>query len=253
MLDDVAARLRAAGCVWAEDEAALLVAEAPSAAELDGLVARRCAGEPLERVLGWTELLGVRVPVPASTFVPRRRSEPLLSAALDLIPGGSRSVVVDVGCGSGALGLVVRTLRPDVVLHATESDPHAAAAAAEVLGPGVVHLGDLVDPLPAALLGHVDVVVANLPYVPASRLATLPREARDHDPLLSLDGGDDGLRLHRRLAARIVPWLAAGGAVLAEVSPGQADACAAAYSAHGLTTAYAVDDDHGCAVVTARA
>ncbi len=129
MLDDVVARLRAAGCVWADDEAALLVAQAPDPDALDSLVARRCGGEPLERVLGWAELLGVRVPVSPASFVPRRRSEPLLRAALALIPSGARRTVVDVGCGSGALGLVVRTLRASVVLHATEVDTAAAAAA----------------------------------------------------------------------------------------------------------------------------
>lgn len=252
MLDDVVARLRAAGCVWADDEAALLVAQAPDPDALDSLVARRCGGEPLERVLGWAELLGVRVPVSPASFVPRRRSEPLLRAALALIPSGARRTVVDVGCGSGALGLVVHTLRPDVVLHGTEVDTAAAAAASQLLGTGIVHVGDLLDPLPASLLGQIDVVLANLPYVPTARIATLPREARDHDPRISLDGGDDGLRLHRRLAARVSPWLGDGGTVLAEVSPGQAPACAAAYAAQGLRATAHTDDDHDVAVVTAR-
>ena len=100
---DVVARLRAAGCVWAEDEAALLEDAAASADELDRLVARRVAGEPLELVLGWVEFLGRRLVVAPDVFVPRRRTELLARTALahlDGPPGGvAPSVVVEICCG----------------------------------------------------------------------------------------------------------------------------------------------------------
>ena len=108
---DVVARLRAAGCVYAEDEAALL-REAASGPALDRLVARRVAGEPLEQVLGWASFGGLRVGVVPGVFVPRRRTELLArEAAAVTTPGG---VVVDLCCGCGAVGLSVATAVPGV-------------------------------------------------------------------------------------------------------------------------------------------
>ncbi|WP_324274145.1 hypothetical protein [Blastococcus brunescens] len=95
----VVGRLRAAGCVFAEDEARLLVAEAGSRARLAELVRRRVAGEPLEHLLGWAEFGGLRVAVEPGVFVPRRRSELLVTEAAVLAPGSA--VVVDLCCGSG--------------------------------------------------------------------------------------------------------------------------------------------------------
>src|SRR3954462_3557379 len=102
--DVVVARLRAAGCVFAEDEARLLLAGAAPDA-LDALVARRVAGEPLEPLLGWAEFCGLRVAVAPGVFVPRRRTEALVEEAVALFRPGA--VVVDLCCGSGALGLAV--------------------------------------------------------------------------------------------------------------------------------------------------
>ena len=82
--DAVVAQLRAAGCVFAEDEARLLLAEARTPAELGALVGRRVAGEPLEHVLGWAEFRGVRIAVSARVFVPRRRTELLVEEAIAL-------------------------------------------------------------------------------------------------------------------------------------------------------------------------
>ena len=245
--------LRAAGCVWPRDEAALLCAETDDDGELAALVARRAAGEPLEVVLGWAQLLGVRIPVRDGVFLPRRRTEPLLLLALDDVASDRPSVVVDVGTGTGALALVVRARRPLAEVHATELDPAAATLARHTLGVEAVHCGHLLDPLPGSLRGRVDVVLANLPYVPTSALATLPAEARDHEPRVALDGGADGLDHHRRLARAVGTWLAPGGRVFAEVSPEQADACAAVYAAAGLLVDVTIDDDHGVAVVRAVA
>ena len=92
----VVARLRAAGCVFAEEEARLLLAEAQSPAGLEALVRRRVAGEPLEHLLGWAEFCGLRIMVTPGVFVPRRRSELLVHEAATLAP--SRAVVVDLCC-----------------------------------------------------------------------------------------------------------------------------------------------------------
>src|SRR3954463_7503265 len=131
--DAVVARLRAAGCVFAEGEAQLLLSEAGrgeagSAAELDVLVARRVAGEPLEQVLGWAEFRGLRIAVAPGVFVPRRRTELLVEEALSLARPGA--VVVDLCCGSGALGVAVATAVEGIELHATDVDPAAVDCAA---------------------------------------------------------------------------------------------------------------------------
>ena len=110
MQTDVVARLRSAGCVFAEDEAEILLSSARTRDELDAMVERRTGGEPLEQVVGWAEFCGLRVFVDAGVFVPRRRSEFLVSVAVGLVRSRDRSastVIVDLCCGTGALGLAV--------------------------------------------------------------------------------------------------------------------------------------------------
>jgi len=247
--DDVVARLRAAGCVFAEDEAQLLLAEAGSAAALEELVARRVAGEPLEHVLGWAEFCGLRVAVAPGVFVPRRRTEALVEAAVGL--GRPGAVVVDLCCGSGALGLAVATSMPDVELHAADVDPAAVACAAANLADvgGHAHAGDLFAALPADLRGRVDLLLANVPYVPSDAIALMPPEARLHEARVALDGGADGLDVARRVIAGAPSWLAAGGSLFFETSEAQAPVAVAAVTYAGLEPRVVTDDDRGATVV----
>lgn len=241
------ARLRAAGCVWAEDEAALLQAGARSPEELEELVGRRVAGEPLEHLLGWVEFLGRRLAVAPGVFVPRRRTELLARTTLARVQAAAAAglppVVVEMCCGVAPVA---------ACLEATPAEVHAADLSAVALGcartnvpSAALHLGDLYDALPARLRGRVDVLVANAPYVPTDRIAEMPAEARDHEPRNALDGGADGVDLHRRLAAGAPSWLAPGGVVLVETSPSQAALTTAAMAAAGLVTDVVVDDDVG--------
>ena len=224
VVTDLLARLRAAGCVFAEEEAALLVEAARDPTHLDALVARRVAGDPLEQILGWAEFRGRRIVVEPGVFVPRRRSAFLVDRAIARI--GPGAVVVDLCCGSGALGAAVAA-EVDVVLHAVDHDPAAVRCAARNVPPGAtVHRGDLFDALPADLAGRVDLVVAVPPYVPSAAVARMPPEARDHEPRHALDGGADGLDVVRRIAAAAGRWLAPGGHVLLEVGEHQAPAVA---------------------------
>jgi release factor glutamine methyltransferase len=251
---DVVAALRAAGCVFAEDEARLLVETAATPAELAALLGRRVAGEPLEHVLGWAEFCGVRMAVEAGVFVPRRRSELLVRlAAAVLRPGG---VVVELCCGAAAVAAALAALVPDLALHAVDVDPAAVRCARRNLEPagGHVHEGDLVEPLPDALRGRVDVVVANAPYVPTDAIALMPPEARDHEPAVALDGGVDGLDVQRRVAAAAPAWLAPGGCLLIETSVRQAPLTAALVATAGLVPRVERDDElDGTAVVGVRA
>ena len=251
---DVVATLRAAGCVFAEDEARLLTDAARSPAHLAALVDRRVSGEPLEHLLGWAEFGGLRIAVGPGVFVPRRRTELLVDLAVPLLRPGS--VVVELCCGAAAVATALGAAVPGLVLHAVDIDPAAVRCAARNLGPvdGRAYVGDLDAPLPATLHGRVDVVVANAPYVPTDAIALMPPEARDHEPAVALDGGADGLDVQRRVAAAAPRWLAPGGSLLIETSERQAPLTAAAVAAAGLVPRVERDDERdGTAVVGVRA
>lgn len=249
----VVALLRAAGCVFPEEEAALLIAGSPDPHALAVLVARRAGGEPLEHVLGHATFGGLRIDLDAGVFVPRRRSEFLVDTACASAPAGCPLTVVDLCCGSGALGLAiaVRLGGREVRLHAADADPTAVACARRNLRrvDGHTYQGDLDHPLPRSLLGRVDVLVANVPYVPTAELALLPAEARLHEPRAALDGGPDGLDVVRRLASAAPRWLARGGAVLTETTPVQAADARAAFTTAGLRTSTHISEEFDTAVV----
>jgi release factor glutamine methyltransferase len=243
-------RLRASGCVFAEEEAALLSESTGDPGELEARVTRRVAGEPLEQVLGWAEFCGLRVAVAPGVFVPRQRSALLVTLTISLAPDGA--TVLDLGCGTGALAAAIRAARPDVTTYAVDIDPAAVAVARRNLPPESVLEGDLYAPLPAALLGRVDAVVANAPYVPTGDIALMPREARDHEHLVALDGGADGLEVQRRVIAEAPRWLRPGGAVLVETGRPQVDATSAAMRAAGFDVRIEVDDEVGATVAVGR-
>jgi release factor glutamine methyltransferase len=246
------ARLRAGGCVFAEEEAELLALAAGSPAALDALVARRVAGEPLEQVVGWAWFCGLRILVDPGVFVPRRRSEFLVSVAAAL--AAPEPVIVDLCCGTGALGLAVRDAVGAGELHAADLDPAAVACARRNVEPagGRVYAGDLFAALPGSLRGRVDVLICNAPYVPSSEVGFLPAEAREHEALVALDGGPDGLAVLRRVASAAPSWLVPGGVLLVETSSRQAAAMAAAITAAGRAAQVHGDDEYGATVVTGR-
>ncbi len=247
----VAARLREAGCVYAEDEADLLISGARSEAELTALVDRRAAGQPLEYVLGWAEFCGLRIAVDPAVFIPRRRTEFLAGQAIALARPGA--VVVDLCCGSGALAAALAAAVPGARVHAADIDPAAVRCARRNLAAagGQVYQGDLFGPVPAGLRGRVDILLANVPYVPTSEVGLLPPEARDHEARISLDGGADGLEVLRRVAAGAPGWLAPGGHLLSEISEHQVAAATAAATAAGLTACVVRSEEHAATVLAA--
>ena len=257
------ARLRAAGSVFAEDEAVLLTeasqTHVDAAGELDRLAMRRVAGEPLEQVVGWAEFAGLRILVEPGVFVPRRRTELLAAEAVRLARAAARPghlpVVVDLCCGAGAIGAAVADAAGPIELVAADLDPaavHAARLNLEPLGARVV-AGDLFDPVPHDLLGRVDVLTVNAPYVPTDEIAMMPPEARDHEARIALDGGADGLDVHRRVAASARNWLAPGGHLLIETSRRQAPTTAGLAAAAGLDARIVRDEEIAGTVVIARA
>jgi release factor glutamine methyltransferase len=262
--DAIVRRLRAAGCVFAEDEAELLASEATTVAELDAMVDRRVGGEPLEYVLGWAEFAGLRVTVEPGVFVPRHRTEFLVDQAVVLAQRAARTaadgtavgfppvptvVVLDVCCGSGAIGLAVTAALSsdgrEVELHATDIEPAAVRCARRNVASvgGHVYAGDLFEPLPHSLRGRVHVLTANVPYVPTDAIELMPPEARDHEARVTLDGGADGLDVLRRVAAVATQWLVPGGHLLIETSERQAAAAANIMTDGGLAASVVTSNE----------
>jgi release factor glutamine methyltransferase len=187
--------------------------------------------------------------VEPGVFVPRRRTELLVEQAVARARPGA--VVVDLCCGSGAVGAAVAMALGGAELHAADIDPAAVRCAIRNVAPlgGRVYQGDLDEPLPGTLRGRVDVLIANAPYVPTDAIGLLPLEAREHEPLVALDGGADGLDVHRRLSAAASGWLAPGGHLLVEVSDRQAAEVAATFAGGGMTPRIVSSEELEVAVV----
>jgi release factor glutamine methyltransferase len=200
--------LRAAGGVPAEDEATVIWSTFEESAERDSAVAARAAGTPLEQVVGWAEFGPVRVALAPGVFVPRRRAEAILAPSVAARPDAR--IVVDLGCGAGALAASLAALLPDAEVHGVELDP-AAVACARRTGGFAVHEGSWWSGLPASLAGRVDLAVAYLPHVPTARLDDIHPDFRAHEPTLSVDGGADGLDPLREVLAGLDRWLAPQG------------------------------------------
>jgi release factor glutamine methyltransferase len=254
----VISRLRAAGCVFAEDEADLLLSAGLAGNELLNAVQRRVDGFPLEHILGWAEFCGLRIKVEAGVFVPRRRTELLVREAAALLGAASTAslpstppVVVDLCCGSGAVGAALAALVPGIEVHTSDVDPAAVRCAGLNVVPvgGVVHEGDLYSALPARLRGHVEILAVNAPYVPTAAISSMPHEARVHEPRVSLDGGPDGLDIQRRVIAEAAAWLSPGAHLLIETSLRQAPVTAAAMVREGLRPRIATSGELDATVV----
>ena len=248
---EIVVRLRAAGCVFAEDEAEIILATAGDQASLERMVAQRVDGLPLEQVVGWASFCGLRILVDPGVFVPRRRTELLVAEAI--AAGRPGAVVVDLCCGTGALGVAVAAGLPGVSLYAADVEPAAVRNARRNVVPagGSVFEGDLFDALPSSLRGRIDLLLSNVPYVPSDEVRLLPAEARLYEPLVTLDGGSDGLEVFRRVAAEAPEWLAAGGHLFVETSELQAAGAVEYLESVGLSARVATSEELGATVVIA--
>lgn len=215
---------------------------ADAVAGFERLLARRAAREPLQHLLGRAWFRHVSVGVGPGVFVPRPETELLAGWAVDaaqaIADDGRRPVVVDLCTGSGVIALSVATEVPQAVVHAVELDPDAHAWAERNLGATPAgervdlrhgDLGDAFDDL----LGEVDVVVSNPPYVPLEAWESVAAEARDHDPHLALFSGDDGLDAIRVIERRAARLLRPGGVVGVEHADVQGEAAPGLFSASG--------------------
>jgi len=205
----------------------------------DHLIARRSTRAPVSRILGEREFYGRTFGISPATLDPRPDSETLIEATLELVAlegWCSRALrILDVGTGSGSLLLTLLAELPGAFGVGTD----VSVAALETARGNAVRLGlagfagwlagDLVE----AVRGPFDILISNPPYIPTSEIAQVEPEVREHDPILALDGGPDGLSFFRRLGARageIVP----DGWIVLEIGYNQADAVATLLAAQGL-------------------
>ena len=241
-LAHVRAQLRAAGVEEAHLEADVLVRhvlgldradllarpETPlspaQAAALQGLLARRMRREPLAYVLESREFYGLDFRVTPAVMVPRPETETLVEEALAWARARSAPVTgADVGTGSGCIAVSLAVHLPDARFMATDVSPEALAVAEEnvrrhgVAGRVRLLPGHLLVPLP----GPVDLVVANLPYIPRGRIDSLQPEVRAHEPWEALDGGPDGTDLLRPLLHDARAYLRPGAALMLEIDDEQ--------------------------------
>ncbi|WP_251555118.1 putative protein N(5)-glutamine methyltransferase [Neobacillus muris] len=242
-------KLRDAGCVFAEEETQLLASETGSIEELMNRVEKRVSGLPLEYVLGFTKFCGLRIEVEQGVFIPRRRTEFLVQQAKALTR--PNDVVLDLCCGSGAVGAALAAGLTKIFLHASDIDPAAVRCASRNLTKlgGHVYQGDLYEALPDSLRGRVNIIVANAPYVPTDAVQLLPREARLYEPKAALDGGKDGLDLHRSAAKAGLDWLVPGGHLLIETSEMQGAKTLEIFVKAGWITKIVRDEEWDATVV----
>jgi release factor glutamine methyltransferase len=264
----VAARLRAADVPSPEVDARLLVehvvevagaAAGCGGALLDGLVARRCAREPLQLVLGRTWFRTLELACAPGVFVPRPETEVVAGVAIDAArAAGTRPRVVEPCTGGGAIACAVVAEVPGATVVATDHDPAAVALARTNLtrvaageadpdapaagASGQVRLGDLLAPVDPGWCGTVDVLIANPPYLPATDRGTWQPEVADHDPADALVGGGDGHEVVDRLLALAATWLRPGGHVVIEIDDRRGVDALDRAAAAGLVAARPVPD-----------
>lgn len=220
--------------MFAEEEVALILDEAADADSVERMMRRRVTGEPLEIVLGWARFRGLRIAVDTGVFVPRTRTGHLVELALPLLtPGG---LVLDLCCGSGAAAAAVEAESgvDGLEVWAADVDPAAVRCARRNIR-GTVVEGDLFAALPPRLRGGFGVILVNAPYVPSGEIRMMPPEARLHEPRAALDGGYDGVDVHRRIATDAVDWILPGGTLLIETSAQQEHLTLEAFDAAGWT------------------
>ncbi|MGN0065889.1 MAG: peptide chain release factor N(5)-glutamine methyltransferase [Nocardioides sp.] len=204
------------------------------AAVLETLLARRARREPLQHLTGTAAFRHVDLEVGPGVFVPRPETELLAGWAVEQATGLEAPVVVDLCTGSGAIAKAVAHEVPNARVHAVELDEDAHGwAQTNLTGTGVdLRHGDMATAFDD-LLGTVDVVVCNPPYIPLEAWESVQAEARDHDPHLALFSGQDGLDAIRVLECRAAALLRPGGVLGCEHADVQGESAPAVFAATG--------------------
>jgi release factor glutamine methyltransferase len=234
----VAERLAAAGCVAPEEEALELVRAAPDESKLAEWIRRRESGEPLPWITETISFCGRPIRVDRGVYVPRRQSEELARRAASLL--SDSGLLADLCTGCGAIAVAVGAMRPSARVLGADIDPNAVACARRN-GLRVVR-SDLGDALRS---GAFDVVAAVTPYVPTPALGLLPSDVVRYEPMLALDGGEDGLGVLRRLVPSAARVLRSGGWLLTEIGGSQDEDLRPLLRAAGFGATEAWSDEAG--------
>ena len=242
--DSLVLRLRAAGCVFAEEEAAILQESARGDEHLLRLCERRERGEPLEQLVGWVDFGGLRLSVGPGVFIPRQRTLFLAGLTLAAVREQSRPVVVEAFAGAAPVAAWVARHLPEATVHASDADAVALAHAERNLGSVArVSRGPVLSAVPSPYRGVVDVLAAVPPYVPESQAVFMSRESREHEPGGAVYAGEDGLDFIRAVIDEAAPWLSPSGRILLEMNRTQLAAAAAHAEAAGYVPQRFIDDD----------
>jgi release factor glutamine methyltransferase len=238
---DLDARWLLAHALDRDERRMMLEADAPLASEeaalVEAVIARRLAGEPVDRILGEREFWGLPFRLSPETLSPRPDTETLVEAALAALAGrGTAPRILDLGTGSGAiLVALLHDCHGAFGIGVDRSEGAARQARANAVTNGVgSRAAVLVGDWDAGLDGRFDLVVSNPPYIATCDLAGLDAEVREHDPRLALDGGADGLDAYRRVVAAAARLLVPGGVAVIELGIGQEEAVAALAGSAGL-------------------
>lgn len=194
-------------------------------ARLNAMAARRLEGEPVMRILGEKEFYGLAFLLGPETLIPRPETEMLVRRGLEILEGRSAPKILDLGTGTGCIAISLLVENAAATAVAVDLAPEAVATAqANADRHGVdkrlsLRRGSWFEPLKPH--ERFDLIVSNPPYIATPEIATLSREVREHDPLLALDGGPDGLAPYRTILADAAGWLTPDGAVLCEIGSSQ--------------------------------
>ena len=226
-------------------------------AALREMVRRRGEREPLQHLVGSTSFCGFEIAVSRDVLIPRPETEQLAERAWEFLgqaaaaaaAAGRPPAALDFATGSGCLAIALATQCPAAVVQAVDiSEAALAVARANVgshqLGERITfHLGDGLGAVPPGM--KFDLIVSNPPYIPSGEIAALEPEVRDFDPRLALDGGEDGLRFYRVLAAGAGALLEPGGRLMLEFGDGQAESLGVLFGGAGWEVDPIVKDDSG--------
>ncbi len=226
-------------------------------------VRRRAAGEPLQTILGITEFYSRSFRTEAGVFIPRPETEHLVEAGVALLRPDKMTLVsplaVEIGCGTGIIGISLALEVPRLTVYATDINPLAldlASRNAHTLGVETrtnFLSGSRFDPLPDSIAGKVELLVSNPPYIKSGDIPGLDKEVADHDPLTALDGGADGLVFYRAIASKMREWVRPGGHVALEIGADQGTDVPEILAASGAEDIIVIKDYAGLdRVVTAR-
>ncbi len=217
------------------------------------MVERACTHEPVQYILGRWDFYGRTFRTDRRALIPRPETERLVEEALAVIPVGQPSRVIDVGCGTGCIGITLKLERPEAFVLLVDVSEEVLALASEnasALKADVACLrADMLKPLPG---GAYNVIASNPPYINGADMAGLAANVREHEPQLALYGGEDGLLFVRALALRAAESLKPGGWLFVEIGYDQAEQAIAIMNAAGLK-AHAIPDYAGVLrVIAAR-